>query len=418
MTLLALLGFLPANADIVMIGEGTSSISFPLPGSETEWIEMGTFTTQVPCETPYELTATDITTTQATLSWSGEQESYRVQYRSYGDSQWQTIDNIAATTITFTGLSGGTTYEWMVRGLNCGDEGTEWSEMVEFTTNSVLDLADNDSEKPVGEKNADLISGDYGAAMDVVLAGRTLFRDSYWNTLCLPFGTKLTGDLDGATLMELDTEKYYDANGGASDVPAEGYHKTGLEGATLYLNFKDAAEIVAGTPYIIKWNTAVTPDIVNPVFSGVTIDNSADATSRMTVNFTGGQFLGTYEWQQFTTENKSILFLGANSTLFYLQPAHEDPDDENSDMVYPSIGAFRAYFQLNNGITAGDKNGVRAFVLIFSNGSEQTGISELPILNSQFSTLNSEWYTLSGMKVDKPTRKGVYIQNGHKVVVK
>ena len=276
-----------------------------------------------------------------------------------------------------------------------------------------ITLADNATD------NATTIEGKDGAYANVTLNGRTLYRDSYWNTLCLPFGTELTGDLDGATLMELDTENYYDANGNTSTSPAEGYHKTGLEGTTLYLNFKDANEIVAGTPYIIKWNTAVTPDIVNPIFSGVTIDNSTDAANRMTVAFSGGQFLGTYEWQQFTTEDKSILFLGVGkndqnkdaSMLFYPQPAHEDPNDETSDMIYPSIGAFRAYFHLD------DKNAARRFVLNFGD-DETTGIVD--IQSSTFNVQsNNAWYSVDGRRLtSKPTKKGIYIHGGKKVVIK
>ena len=74
------------------------------------------------------------------------------------------------------------------------------------------------------------------------LYGYTLYCDGDWNTLCLPFSvTDLTGTpLDGFTIKELDTETAYDG------------HVTGLDGTTLYLNFKDATGIEAGKPYIVK----------------------------------------------------------------------------------------------------------------------------------------------------------------------
>ena len=85
---------------------------------------------------PSELTVTDITFTTATLNWNGFQESYSVRYRTVGVNEWQTIDNIAATTTTLSGLLSGTTYEWQVQGLDCNSEGstTEWSEAGTFTT--------------------------------------------------------------------------------------------------------------------------------------------------------------------------------------------------------------------------------------------------------------------------------------------
>ena len=41
------------------------------------------------------------------------------------------------------------------------------------------------------------------------------------------------------------------------------------------------------------------------------------------------------------------------------------------------------------------------------------------MVNGQWSTVNDQWYDLSGRKLDgKPTRKGIYINNGKKVVIK
>ena len=53
-----------------------------------------------------------------------------------GANEWQTINSIAATTTTLTGLTPDMPYQWQVRGLNCdGNNGaTEWSAMGTFTT--------------------------------------------------------------------------------------------------------------------------------------------------------------------------------------------------------------------------------------------------------------------------------------------
>ena len=86
-----------------------------------------------------------------------------------------------------------------------------------------------------------------------------------------------------------------------------------------------------------------------------------------------------------------------------------------------TIGTHRAYFQLSDGITAGEPTSlVRAFAPNFFD-DEATGIvsaeanSSLFILHSSL----SEWYTLDGRKLDRqPTAKGLYIQNGKKVAIK
>lgn len=79
-------------------------------------------------------------------------------------------------------------------------------------------------------------------SIDVTLSGSTLYCNGSWNTLCLPFSlATLAGTpLEGFTVKELDTES------------AHGGHHTGLNGTTLYLNFKDATGIEAGKPYIVK----------------------------------------------------------------------------------------------------------------------------------------------------------------------
>ena len=109
----------------------------------------------------------------------------------------------------------------------------------------------------------------------------------------------------------------------------------------------------------------------------------------------------------FDADDKSILFLGENNTLYYPKSG-------------ATIGAQRGYFKLT-GITAGEKaDGARTIVLDFGDG-ETTGIIEAGA-NSQLSTFNSQlsvWYTLDGLRLaSKPTQKGIYINNGKKVVIK
>ena len=106
-----------------------------------------------------------------------------------------------------------------------------------------ISLADN-------ADNSTTISGHDGYLANVTLSGRTLYRNGKWNTLCLPFNTTKTGALDKAIIKEIDTKTAY--NG----------YKTGLDGNTLYLNFKDAKSIEAGKPYIVKWE--IDEQIFNP----------------------------------------------------------------------------------------------------------------------------------------------------------
>ena len=144
-------------------------------------------------------------------------------------------------------------------------------------------------------------------------------------------------------------------------------------------------------------------NITNPVFTYVTI---SDEEHPATIEVSGTKsvvFQGTYDYMSFANEDRSILFLGDNNTLYWPQP------DGNT---YPSIGACRAYFKLN-GLSAGDIATTRLF---FGDEDETTS---LPQPLQREGSQAGAWYTLDGRKLDgKPAKKGVYILNGKKVVIK
>jgi hypothetical protein len=246
-------------------------------------------------------------------------------------------------------------------------------------------------------------------ASTVTLTGRKLWKDGKWNTLCLPFS--LTAEqiaespLAGADIRTLS---------GAS-----------FSNNTLTLTFtaKDAVtSITAGTPYIVKW-AATNPDYVeNPEFTDVTISNSNNPVETEYIDF-----VGTYAPTDIYTEENTNLYLGDGNQLFY-------PSGEN--MTSFTINAFRAYFQLKNGITAGEPdspNGIKAFVLNFG---EETGIEEVNgygLWVIGYGDGNGSengyglsvigygdgWFTLDGRRLDsKPADAGLYIYRGRKVLIK
>ena len=371
--------------------------------------------------------------------------------------------------------------------------------------------------------NSTAIAAANGTTLATQLNGHTLYRDGNWNTLCLPFNVpNLAGTpLAGFTIMELDTEtgKYF--------------NDTGLNGGTLYLNFKDATAIQAGRPYLVKntttsfsiiggtnspnsnwgyanlmdgntgtiwwplnlpaycefqsdemfyatgytlttgiyndmnptawslkaklnesdeWtvidsrNAATDGDalpsslrtaksytiqspgnyrffrleitsgnssnkfclsemtmrghystnIENPVFTGVTVSSNTPAS----IESDDGkvQFVGTYDPVPLTAGDKSVLYLGANNTLYY-------PGDNES------IGAFRAYFQLY-----GSSN-IKLFMLNFGEEEDDpTIINDLRDLND-LKDFKDAIYNISGQRLSKP-QKGINIINGRKVAIK
>ena len=266
---------------------------------------------------------------------------------------------------------------------------SKWSESISFTTTSGIVLGDT-------ENNTGVITDAISTETNVTLINRTLYKDDKWNTICLPFSVSdgnandnitFSGTpLAGATVMELDVNgSYTNPTGLTSD-------------GTLNLNFKNATEIEAGKPYLIKWaNDTEQPTIDSPYFESVIINNTMKD-----VEFPGGKFVGTYKCMTFQEDNTNILFIGLNSK-------------GESTLYYPTsgaiIGAQRAYFDLNV-----NPSGVRGFSLNFGNDDNKTGIISL----SKDSRNQGEvWYDLNGRKFSgKPVRKGVYVQNGKKVVIK
>lgn len=155
----------------------------------------------------------------------------------------------------------------------------------------------------------------------VALAGRTLYKDGGWNTLCLPFSLSAeqlaSSPLAGAIVKELDINGTYDTDKQTGFNPTTG---------TLYLYFKDASYIEAGKPYIVKWESG--EDITNPAFTDVTISNQTNNVGAANVTF-----VGCFSPVSIDQEDRSKLYLASNSALHF----------PNGAMT---IGACRAYFLL------------------------------------------------------------------------
>ncbi len=267
----------------------------------------------------------------------------------------------------------------------------------------------------------------YAGNNNVTLTGRKLYKDGEWNTLCLPFDVKADNYiLEGATVKELDFYGWYDDKNNRYPQQPESFDKgpfyqTGFdtESGTLLLYFIDAKAdadnilITAGMPYLIKWDKAEGYDTADPATRDITGDlNFEDVkvlNSPYNVTSEDGYVSFVGNFSPVTLSGNSVLYIGAKnsdgSNLY-------SPEDE---LV---VNSFRAYFQLNKGLTLSDPvSGVRNFVLNISDeGTQATGIDCTEITET---TENADgWYTIDGRKLsEKPTVKGLYIYNGRKVMI-
>ena len=230
--------------------------------------------------------------------------------------------------------------------------------------------------------NSATISDANGHLADVTLQDRYIYKDGTWKTLYLPFDVTLSDSpLDGAEARPL-TDAY-------------------ISGSTLNLTFDDpVTTLVAGTPYIIKWESSdplVCLD--SPVFNVVTID----ATDNSFDNHAGGdarvRFLGTYK-------NLSIN-PGDNSILLMAETLHYPPS--------PAIlGAQSAYFKI--GEDGSNPPRITSINIKYGKGGIPTGISGV---TTDARSGADGWYTIDGRRLaGKPTQSGIYINNGQKVLIK
>lgn len=117
---------------------GTNQVTY------SPWSQTHTFsTTACPtgCPAPTGLTATNITTNSAVLSWispAGSSASYQVRYRIQGTTTWTWVYNASSPT-TISNLQCNTIYQWQVR-AKCTNSATgvaifsPWSPLQVFTT--------------------------------------------------------------------------------------------------------------------------------------------------------------------------------------------------------------------------------------------------------------------------------------------
>ena len=231
--------------------------------------------------------------------------------------------------------------------------------------------------------NSDNITPYINKVAKVVLKDRTFVKNGNWSTLCLPFSLSSFANtpLQGATVMKFKTET------------------SGFADGQLTLDFTKVNSIEAGKPYIVKWTSG--QDVADPTFVDVkVVDTEAMA---ITSNEPGDvSFVGSYDPVSIgSTGDNTKLYMGAGNELYW----------PNGEMA---IGSCRAYFQLNNGIKAGDAASVRSIVMNFDD--ETTGITTIA---HETDSQKEGWFSLNGMKLYKqPTTKGLYILNGRKVVVK
>lgn len=300
-------------------------------------------------------------------------------------AEWVYANDLDDTEYTIEELTPHTKYEVQAQAV-FGEKKTEWTDIVTFMTLYVLDLLNDDSAPGVGKNSLRLVLA-VGTKANAVLTGRTFFKDGKWNTLCLPF--------------RVSAEQLADESDPLYGATIKKFHSGNVTGNHVDIVFSDAETIEKGECYIFKWEN-VGEDIIDPVFKNVEIE---DCDPYITESLDNGHFQIFGNYDAFAIDPAQD-----GCYTYYLTSAG---DLKYSDKPR-TLKTFRIFFRF---FADNADAGALDFNLDFGDGN-QTGIVELDG-NGRDAPAHEGYYNLQGLKYNgQPLQKGIYINNGHKVVVK
>ena len=255
---------------------------------------------------------------------------------------------------------------------------------VTFTV-KVVDLVTLDENSTEAPEAADGVN---------VLVKRTIAANE-WGTICLPFAMsneQVTAAFGSdVQLCDFTGHDYEEASNG--DI------------TSITMNFEPVspAVIEANHPYLIKVSSPVTEfevnnvDIVPEDEPCVEYDNGKTGRNRKVLS----GFYGTY--QANTTVEEFCLFLSGGN--FYYSKG------------LTKMKAFRGYFWTQEILTKVENGSAGAKIGLVINDGETTSLNEELRMKSE--EFGEGWYSIDGMKLNgEPKKKGIYIKDGRKVVVK
>ncbi len=219
------------------------------------------------------------------------------------------------------------------------------------------------------------------AATGVDVRVKRTIKANEWSTICLPF-----------SMTEAQVKSAFGDDVQLADF--NDYEFDDVEG-TIIVKFNTATVIEANHPYIIKIGEAVTEFTVDGVDvdpQDAVVDFDTDKRHRYP-----RKMVGTYEAG--TTLEWGTLFLSGNQFWYSVGST--------------KMKAFRAYFNFNDLLPDFEDN-YESRNISMSFDDEVTGISIANVKD-----IDNRYYNLNGQRVESSNlRKGLYIKNGRKEVIK
>lgn len=218
------------------------------------------------------------------------------------------------------------------------------------------------------------------AATGVDVRVKRTFTANQWNTICLPFAMSAAQckAAFGDDVELADFTSWSSEEDGEGDIVA------------INVGFTPVTAIEANHPYIIKVSSAITSFTAD----AVNIDPEEEPSVQVGKKKAEKGFLtGTYV-ANFTVPEDNLFLSGGK--FWYSKGLTK-------------MKAFRAYFEFADVLASVEGSSAPVFIS-FDGGT--TGIN-----NVKQTVGDNKYYNLSGQQVENPG-KGLYIQNGKKVIIK
>ena len=297
------------------------------------------------------------------------------------------VFKLAFSTAAESALTGGkfTAVNTYTNGIVVADCGTATSKYANYdvvaTSGNVIVVDASASTTVTLDETKDLttvLTSDVTSAT-VTFSAHDLKAEK-WNVLVLPFEVtvKDLSDALGYAVIDVLNETASDGN--------------------IHFSLKVAGKIAANTPILVYPSGAIN-NLNSVTFTGVKVVKTTDNVS--VADASGNKFVGTYK----TTPIFGEKFRYMSAGTWFDAAKYTEASPAN-------IKPLRGYLDLTG-------NAAAARALIYIDEPDGTTTAIKAISGDVISRNAEGWYTIGGMKLEgAPTQKGIYIQNGKKVVVK
>ncbi len=359
-------------------------------GTEGEWNELWSTTEAHGSWTNQEVTLTGLAANYQLGFKMTNNDGYGVGLDDIQitPADWQTVNDITTKSTTLTGLDANTTYGCQVQNVKGGNTSL-WSPIATFTTAAAAVVLTD------GE---DLSALSAYAGQKVVVTYLRSFTSGKASTVCVPFAFDVTSA--GGTF----------------------YTFTGItkSGSTYIANMTASVSktLTPNTPYVFMPSATGDMD-----FSGTyTLPASLTASSATSGDW---KFYGTYTRLTYGTAPMTGYVYGFAS----VDATVEGHEVTAGEFVRATTGAgvppMRCYLIYKDGeaytnaraLTRGEEMPQSIIVRLLDANGQTTSIGSLDMKTGEMEF--DGWYSLDGSRLEgKPTKKGLYINNGKKVIIK